>query len=155
MLNDHTFGFEKPPKDSAIARWYRRNRSALVATAWFWLAFFLLALITLLTGWASLPVTFTLQVLVSFGAGYLAARLGYKADLAATNISRQGMLAGLYLPLTTLLVLVIVALWIGIASFGALLPLMLPYFLSLPPLILLCTFLGYLGARLAQFNLKK
>jgi hypothetical protein len=155
MLDDHTFGFEKPPKDSAVARWCRRNHSALVATAWFWLAFFVLALITLLTGWASLPLTFALQALVSFGAGYLAARLGYKEEPAAANFSRQGARAGFYLPLTSLLVLLVVALWIGIASFGAMLPLMVPFFLSLPLLFLMCTFMGVLGARMAEFILKR
>lgn len=155
MLDDHTFGVDDPNRRSRLSRWYQRRRPALVATAWFWLLFFILALITLLTGWASLPVTLGLQVLVSFGAGALAARLYNKADPESGQYVRQGAHAGLYLPVTTLLVILVVALWLGVSSFGVLLPLMVPYFLSFPLVLVLSVLLAMLGARGAQYFLKR
>ena len=155
MLDDHTFGVDDPEQRSRFSRWYRQNRPALVATAWFWLLFFVLALVTLFTGWASLPVTLTLQVLVSFGSGALAAWLHYKANPESSQYARLGAYAGIYLPATTLLVILVVALWMGISSFGALLPLMVPYFLSFPLVFVLSVLLALLGARGAGYFLRR
>jgi len=155
MLDDHTFGVDDPEQRSRFSRWFQHHRPALVATAWFWLLFFILALITLLTGWASLPVTLTLQVMVSCGAGALAAWLHYKADPESGQYARLGAYAGLYLPVTSLLVILIVALWLGISSFGALLPLMVPYFLSFPLVLVLSALLAMFGARGMQALLKR
>jgi len=155
MLDDHTFGVDDPEQRSLLSRWYQHHRPALVATAWFWLLFFALALITLFTGWASLPVTLTLQVLVSFGAGATAAWLHHKADPESDQYVRLGTYAGLYLPATTLLVILIVALWLGISSFGALLPLMVPYFLSFPIVLILSGLLAMSGAKVARYIIKR
>jgi len=155
MLDDHTFGVNDPEQRSRFSHWYQRHRPSLVATAWFWLLFFVLALVTLFTGWASLPVTLTLQVLVSFGAGALAAWLHHKVDPRSDQYTRLGAYAGIYLPVTTLLVILVVALWLGISSFGALLPLMVPYFLSFPLVLILSGFLAMLGARGIQALVKR
>jgi polyferredoxin len=155
MIDDHTFGVDDPDQQSRLSRWYQHHRPALVATAWFWLLFFILALITLVTGWASLPVTMSLQVLVSFGAGYVAAKTHHKEDPQSPNYARLGALTGLYLPFTTLIVIILVALWIGISSFGTLIPLMIPYFLFFPLLLVASAALAFLGARMAQYFLER
>ena len=147
MLDQHTFGIQdtQPPQT-----WRQRNRPALVAAAWFWLFFLILALISLFTGWASLPVTLGLQLLLSLGAGVLAARLHRRQTAADPNYVHQGALAGFYLPLTTAAVILVVALVAGIGSLGTLLPLMIPYFVALPVELGMCSALGALGARLYQ-----
>ena len=154
MIDDHTFGTPDPSNGNRFLRWYQRFKPALTAALWFWVLFLLLDLIALFTGWASLIVTLSIQILLSFGAGWLAGRLYENAPISGSGAGRQGALTGLFLPLTTGLIIILVALWIGISSFGSLVPIMLPYFLSLPIQILLCVFLGLLGGKLAAFSSK-
>ena len=150
MLDDHTFGVEDPERGNALERWYRRNRPAVFATLWLWLLFLILAGVTLLTGWASRPVTLVLQMVLSFGAGLLAGWYHRRDRPEIPRYTRLGALAGFLLPFTTAIVIVIVALVIGIGSLGTLLPLMIPYFLSLPLELIFCSGLGALGGRIVQ-----
>lgn len=154
MIDDHTFGTPNPSNGNRFSRWYQRFKPALTAALWFWVLFMLLDLVALFTGWASLIVTLSMQTILSFGAGWLAGHLYEKAPFSGSNARRQGTLAGLFLPLTTGLIIILVAFWIGISSLGSLIPIMLPYFLSFPVQILLCVFLGLLGGKLAAFSTK-
>lgn len=148
MIDDHTFGVPEPRGEGRLARWYRRNRPAVLATLWLWILFLILALVTLFTGWASLLVTLAIQILLSLAAGGLAARIYHRRPAEGTSPAKQGALAGIFLPLTTGIVILIVAIWIGIGSFGTLIPLMLPYFLALPGAVILSGGLGWAGGRL-------
>ena len=151
MIDDHTFGAKKSESKSGFSRWYERNRPAVIATLWLWLVFLILALITLFTGWASLLVTMLIQTILSLGAGMLAANLFQKKPIENSSAARQGILAGIYLPLTTGIVISIVGLWIGVGSLGTLVPLMLPFCVALPAAVILDGFCGLIGARLWQW----
>ena len=140
--------YDVRPVGVTTHRWPAAHRPALVAAAWFWLVFLALALITLFTGWASRPVTLVLQLIASLGAGFLAARLQRRHFPGLPLTTRQGTLAGFYLPVATAVVIILVAILAGAASLGLLLPLMLPYFLFLPVEIGACSLLGALGAHI-------
>lgn len=155
MLDENTFGIEQPPAATGPQAWMRRNRPAILAAAWLWLVFLALALVTLFTGWASLPVTFTLQSLVSLGAGALAAWLLEKEQRAEPHYTRMGATAGFYLALTTAVVVTLVGIWAGLGSLGTLIPFMVPYCISLPLEVGICGFTGAVGARLMQAILVK
>jgi hypothetical protein len=157
MLDDHTFGFDQSPPPGSWQAWVRRERPALAAAAWFWPMFLLLALVALFTGWASLPITLSLQVLVSLGAGWAAGRFDRRAYLFGLETqrlrpTRMGAFAGIYLALTTALVLVLVAIWAGLGSFGTLVPLMIPYFAALPVELAFCGLAGALGGWVASLR---
>ena len=155
MMDDNTFGVEPAKSQNRLKRWADKNRPALTATAWVWFFFFILALIALFTGWASLPVTLGLQIVLSFAAGYIAGRIERQTPDSSSSPVRQGMLAGVYLQVTTALVILVVAVLVGIGSFGALIPLLVPYFLALPPALLFSAGFGAFGARLAGRVSKK
>jgi|GEM_PF-3525486 len=155
MLNDNTFGVQSPKNQNPWQRWASNNRPALIATAWVWLFFFLLALIALFTGWASLPFTVGAQVLLSLVAGYIAGRIHRKTPGGASTPVRQGILSGVLLQATTAVVILGIAILVGIGSFGALIPLMVPYFVALIPALVCSAALGALGARLAGVGRKR
>ena len=155
MIDDHTFGVPDSRHEGRLARWYRRNRPAVLATLWLWILFFILALITLFTGWASLLATLVIQTLLSFVAGGLAAWLFHRKPAEGTSHARQGALAGIFLPLTTGIVILAAAILIGIGSFGTLVPLMLPYFVALPGAVILSGGLGWAGGWLVGRILEK
>jgi len=155
MIDDHTFGVPEPRGEGCLARWYRRNRPAVLATIWLWILFLILALITLFSGWASLLVTLAIQILLSFAAGGLAAWLFHRKPVEGTSHARQGALAGIFLPLTTGIVILVAAILIGVGSFGTLVPLMLPYFVALPGAVILSGGLGWAGGWLVGRILEK
>lgn len=155
MIDDHTFGVPDPRGEGRLARWYRRNRPAVLATLWLWILFLILALVTLFTGWASLLVTLGIQTLLSLAAGGLAAWIFHRKPVEGTSHARHGALAGIFLPLTTGIVILVVAILIGIGSFGTLVPLMLPYFVALPGAVILSGGLGWAGGWLTQRILEK
>jgi hypothetical protein len=155
MIDDHTFGVPDPRGERRLARWYRRNRPAVLATLWLWILFLILALVTLFTGWASLLVTLAIQTLLSLAAGGLAAWIYHPKPVEGTSHARQGALAGIFLPLTTGIVILVAAILIGIGSFGTLVPLMLPYFVALPGAVILSGGLGWAGGWLMQRILEK
>lgn len=130
--------------------WRKAQRPALKAAAAWWLVFLILAIVTLFTGWASRPVTLFLQLVASLGAGFLAAWLSRGEVGNAAKAVRQGAFAGLYLPLASAAVVLIIAILAGIGSLGALLPVMIPYFLFLPVEIGACSQCGALGAWIFQ-----
>jgi hypothetical protein len=136
---------------TSLQGWYRRDRPSILAAAWFWLFFVLLAAVTLLTGWASLPVTLGLQSILSLGAGALAAWLLQREGRLSPRYSHSGALAGLYLTAITAAAIIGLAVLIGIGSLGATLPLMLPYFLSLPVQAINTSLFGAVGAYITQF----
>ena len=145
MIDDHTFGVPDPRGEGRLSRWYRRNRPAVLATLWLWILFLILALVTLFTGWASLLATLVIQTLLSFVAGGLAAWIYHRKPAEGTSHARQGALAGIFLPLTTGIVILVAAILIGVGSFGTLVPLMLPYFVALPGAVILSGGLGWAG----------
>ena len=155
MLDDHTFGVHDAEDRVGWGRWVNRWQPALVAAAWFWVFFFILALITLFTGWASLIVTLALQSLTSLGAGAVAARRLHQLERPNPRYTQMGAFAGFFLVLTTFAVVILVALWVGLSSFGAALPLMIPYFLNIPTALILCGGFGAIGARLMQSRLAR
>lgn len=156
MVDDQTFGVRFTRGEPRLAKWYHDQRPAIIATAWFWLAFLVLAGITLVTGWASRPVTLVLQWPLSFGAGVLAAYLHQKEYPGQTGAVRMGILAGCYLPLSVAAVMMMLAILAAFVSFGTTLFLTIPYFVTLPLEIGACTIFGALGAwlytRLARIH---
>ncbi len=154
MLDDHTFGVADAEFEGRFTRWRRHYRPAWMAALWFWVFFLLLALVTLFTGWASLPVTLSLQALMALAAGALAAVLLHREGHEQLVFAHMGAWAGILLVLTTLGVVLLVALWVGISTFGTTLPLMIPYCFSLPMAVVLCGSLGALGGRIVQAILK-
>ena len=146
MLDEHTFGVRPVQPERGLRIWYRQNRAALLAAAWFWVLFLVLAALTLFTGWSSRPVTLFLEMIVSLGAGILAAWLHRREQPLAPRYVRMGTLAGFYLPLTTAVAITLIALAAGLASLGTLLPLMIPYFVFLPVELGVCSLLGAFGA---------
>jgi hypothetical protein len=95
---------------------------------------------------SSRPVTLFLEMIVSLGAGILAAWLHRREQPLAPRYVRMGTLAGFYLPLTTAVAITLIALAAGLASLGTLLPLMIPYFVFLPVELGVCSLLGAFGA---------
>lgn len=148
MLDEHTFGTRH--QASRLSQWMHDRRPALVATGTFWLVFLVLSIITLFTGWGSRAVTLVMQILLSLGAGFLAAWMLHRNKTVPGGYVRQGALAGFYLPLTTALVVLALAILIGLGSLGTLLPLMIPYFLFLPVELGACSAVGALGAKIFQ-----
>ena len=146
MINENTFGVVETGPQKGLRAGYQRNRPAIVAATWFWLLFMVLAVITLFTGWASRPVTLLLQLFLAFFSGILAAWLHKRQNPVEPRYVRMGALAGFYLPLTTALIITLVVLVTGIGSYGLLLPLMIPYFVSLPVEMGACSMLGAAGA---------
>jgi hypothetical protein len=143
-----TSSFAQP--NHARLPWGKALQPALKAAATWWLVFLFLAIVTLFTGWASRPVTLFLQLVASLGAGILAAWLSKTEVGGAAKAVRQGAFAGLYLPLASAAVVLIIAILAGISSLGALLPVMIPYFLFLPIEIGACSLCGALGSWIFQ-----
>jgi len=144
MLNHATP--ENLNSQTASASHWGGRRPALAAAACWWLVFLALAVVTLFTGWASRPVTLMLQLVASLGAGFQAGWLYQRGRPGGNRLVRQGALAGFYLPVASALVILVVAVLVGIGSFGLLIPLMIPYFLFLPVEIGACSLLGAFGA---------
>ena len=152
--------------------WYQDKRPAVQSAGWFWLFFLLLTGITLFTGWASRPVTLFLELILSLGAGVLAAWLrrrewraravrklapdgsrnlfGVMLAMPAPRYVRMGTLAGFFLSLTTALAISLLALLVAFGSAGLLAPLMIPYYLFLPVELGACSLAGGLGAWIFQ-----
>ena len=150
-MSDNALSAENHTGRTKLQGWYTRDRPSILAAAWFWLFFVLLAAVTLLTGWASLPVTLGLQSILSLGAGALAAWLLRREGRPSPRYSHSGALAGLYLTVITAAAISGLAVLIGIGSLGTTLPLMLPYFLSLPVQAINTSLFGAVGAYITQF----
>lgn len=150
MIDNHTFGIEPPAQPRGLKALYQRDQAAIQAAAWLWAVFLILAVITLFTGWASLGVTLFLQFLVSFASGFLAGRNERRNHPEAPRITRMGALSGFYLVLVTALVLTLLAIVVGVGSLGTVVPLMIPYFLSLPLQLGLCSFASYFASWIYQ-----
>ncbi len=151
MLDNYTFGVRQSQKQNPRIG----LRPAIRATAWLWLVFLALALVTLFTGWASLLITSILELLVSFCAGLLA---GYFISRSKSDRPRyllNGAVAGMLLPVTAALTAGVIGIFAGLGTMGTALGLMLPYLISLPLVIGLCTLLGALGALTAKFFYNK
>ena len=154
MMDEVTFGIAKTQEKGRLARWLERDRPAIIATAIAFPLFLILAAITLITGWASRPVTLLLQVILSFGAGILAAWLDSRQNPELPRPVRQGAFAGLYLPLSVAILITLLALVLALGSLGTLIPLMVPYFILLPIELGLCSFIGAGGAWLSSRAIK-
>jgi hypothetical protein len=151
MLDDRTFGVEDPGPRRGLRGWYDRERPALKAAAWFWVVFLALSFVSLFTGWASLGLTMLLQAVVGLAAGVLAAVFHHRDRPQKQRSIRMGIFAGVYLCLTTLLVILVFAIVAGLGSLGVLVPIMVPYFVALPGEFLICSLAGGLGAGLWSY----
>ena len=156
MINNHDMDGQPSRKTNwGLRGWYYRNRPAIKAAAIFWLFFLALSFITLFTGWASLTVTMLLQAVVCFFAGLTAAWLHHREKPAQQRYIRLGILTGVYLCLTTLIIILLFAVITGLGSLGLLIPIMIPYFFALPGELLICMTMGAAGSGLYSFLIKK
>ncbi len=139
------FGFGEVQQQDPLTRWLERARPALTAAARWSALYIVLSAVALLTGWASLAVTLFLQALLGLIAAWQAARQSCRRGDGRGEALLQAVgAAWLLLGGATGLIL-LAAVVAGAESAGVLIPLMVPYLVSLPGIWLLST----LGAGLA------
>lgn len=146
------FGYGDIRPDPSFA-WLARIRPALTAAARWSALFFVLAVVTLWAGWASLTVTLVLQVIVGALAAGDAARQGKQLGKSGLWNIGQAVLATWMLLGGVGVLILLLALIAGSESAGTLVPLMVPYFLSLPLIWLITTVFAVLVALGVNFAL--
>ncbi len=109
-----------------------------------WMALYLLfALISLITGWASLVVTLFLQLITGVVAAGQAAIQARRMGLSARRVWMQSLVAvWLLLGGVTALIIAIAAV-AGFGSVGVLVPVMVPYLVVLPGVWIMGTLLAF------------